>query len=52
MIQDRIKHRLVSQIPFNGQPTFSDQNFIPNANLRPGKTTSYELGTDIRFIKI
>jgi TonB-linked SusC/RagA family outer membrane protein len=41
----------VSQIPFNGQPTFSDQNFIPNANLRPEKTTSYELGTDIRFIK-
>lgn len=41
----------VSQIPVNGQPTFSDQNFIPNAKLRPEKTTSYELGTDIRFFK-
>jgi TonB-linked SusC/RagA family outer membrane protein len=41
----------VSQIPFNGQPTFTDQNFIPNANLRPEQTTSYELGTDIRFFK-
>ncbi|NJM80710.1 MAG: SusC/RagA family TonB-linked outer membrane protein [Flavobacterium sp.] len=39
----------VSQTPFNSQPTFSDQNFIPNANLRPEQTTSYELGTDIRF---
>ena len=41
----------VSQIPFNGQPTFSDQNFIPNANLKPEQTTSYEVGTDIRFFK-
>ncbi|MBC5841643.1 SusC/RagA family TonB-linked outer membrane protein [Flavobacterium sp. F-380] len=41
----------VAQIPFNGQPTFSNQNFIPNANLRPEQTTSYELGTDIRLFK-
>ncbi len=41
----------VSQTPFNSQPTFSDQNFIPNANLRPEQTTSYEVGTDIRFFK-
>ena len=41
----------VSQTPFNGQPTFSDQNFIPNANLKPEQTTSYEFGTDIRFFK-
>lgn len=39
----------ISQTPFNGQPTFSDQNFIPNANLKPEQTTSYELGTDVRF---
>ncbi|MFC5048484.1 SusC/RagA family TonB-linked outer membrane protein [Aquimarina hainanensis] len=35
----------------NAQPTFSNQNFIPNPNLVPEKTTSYELGTDIRFLK-
>jgi len=39
----------ISQTPFNGQPTFSNQNFIPNANLKPEQTTSYEIGTDIRF---
>ncbi len=41
----------VSQTPFNGQPTFSDQNFIPNSNLRPEQTTSFEIGTDLRFFK-
>ncbi len=41
----------VSQTPFNGQPTFSDQNFIPNANLKPEQTTSYEFGADVRFFK-
>ncbi|CAM4019547.1 MULTISPECIES: SusC/RagA family TonB-linked outer membrane protein [Flavobacterium] len=39
----------VSQTPFNGQPTFSNQNFIPNANLKPEQTTSYEVGADVRF---
>lgn len=39
----------VSQTPYNSQPTFSNQNFIPNANLKPEQTTSYEVGTDIRF---
>lgn len=41
----------VSQTPFLGQPTFSDQNLIPNANLRPEQVTSYEVGADIRFFK-
>ncbi|WP_047550768.1 SusC/RagA family TonB-linked outer membrane protein [Psychroserpens sp. Hel_I_66] len=41
----------VSQTPFNGQPTFSDQNFIPNSNLKPEQTTSFEVGTDLRFFK-
>lgn len=31
------------------QPTFSDQNFIANANLKPESTTSYEVGADVRF---
>ncbi|MDO5969751.1 SusC/RagA family TonB-linked outer membrane protein [Flavivirga aquimarina] len=41
----------VSQTPFNGQPTFSDQDFIPNANLKPEQTTSFEVGADLRFFK-
>ncbi len=41
----------ISQTPFDSQPTFSAQNFIPNANLRPEQTTSYEVGTDVRFFK-
>ncbi|UAB82375.1 SusC/RagA family TonB-linked outer membrane protein [Marixanthomonas sp. SCSIO 43207] len=39
----------VSQTPYLGQPTFSDQNFIPNPNLKPEQTTSYEFGGDIRL---
>jgi len=41
----------VSQTPFNGQPTFSNQNFIPNTNLKPEQTTAFEIGTDLRFLK-
>ncbi|WP_179347940.1 SusC/RagA family TonB-linked outer membrane protein [Winogradskyella pacifica] len=41
----------VSQTSYNSQPTFSDQNFIPNANLKPERTTSYEFGTDLRFFE-
>ena len=41
----------VSQTPYLGQPTFSDQNFISNANLKPEQVTSYEVGADIRFFK-
>ncbi|UAM97009.1 SusC/RagA family TonB-linked outer membrane protein [Polaribacter litorisediminis] len=41
----------VAQTNFNGQPTFSNQDFIPNANLKPEVTTSYELGADVRFFK-
>lgn len=41
----------VSQTPVNGQPTFSNQNVIPNPNLRPEQVTSYEVGADIRFFE-
>ncbi|MFT4759641.1 MAG: TonB-linked SusC/RagA family outer membrane protein [Saprospiraceae bacterium] len=37
------------QTPYNGQPTFGDQTFIPNSNLLPEQTTSYEIGADVRF---
>jgi len=39
----------VAQTPFNGQPTFSDQNFISNPNLRPEQTAALEFGADLRF---
>ena len=41
----------VSQTPFNGQPTFSNQDFIPNSNLKPEQVTSFEVGADVRFFK-
>ncbi len=41
----------VAQTPYLSQPTFSDQNFIANPNLRPEQTTSYEIGADIRFFR-
>ncbi|AUC75185.1 SusC/RagA family TonB-linked outer membrane protein [Olleya sp. Bg11-27] len=40
----------ISQTPYNGQPTFSNQDFIPNANLKPESTTNYEFGADVRFL--
>jgi TonB-linked SusC/RagA family outer membrane protein len=40
----------VAQTPFNGQPTFSNQDFMPNSDLRPERTTSFEVGTDLRFL--
>lgn len=39
----------VAQTPFNGQPTFSNQNTIANPNLRPETTSSFEIGGDIRL---
>jgi TonB-linked SusC/RagA family outer membrane protein len=39
----------VARTNVNGQPTFSEQNLIPNAGLKPESITSVELGTDIRF---
>lgn len=41
----------ISQTNVNSQPTFSNQDFIPNQNLRPETTSSVELGFDVRFLK-
>ncbi|MEP3089791.1 MAG: TonB-dependent receptor, partial [Nonlabens ulvanivorans] len=41
----------ISQTPVNAQPTFTNQDFIPNQNLRPETTSSVELGFDMRFLK-
>ncbi|MEO9512921.1 MAG: SusC/RagA family TonB-linked outer membrane protein [Flavobacteriaceae bacterium] len=39
----------VAQTPFNGQPTFSDQNTIANPDLKPEQTSSFEVGADVRL---
>ena len=39
----------VAQTPFNGQPTFSNANTIANPNLQPERTSSVEVGADIRL---
>ncbi|HEV7350379.1 SusC/RagA family TonB-linked outer membrane protein [Telluribacter sp.] len=38
-----------AKTPVFSQPTFSDQNTIANANLKPESTTSVEVGADLRF---
>ncbi len=40
-----------AQTPVNSLPTFSDQSTIANAALLPERTTSIEIGTDIRFFE-
>ena len=39
----------VAQTPYNSQPTFSAQSILTNANLLPERTTSWELGYDVRL---
>ena len=40
----------VPSTPFNGLPTFTDQSTIPNPNLNPEQTSSYEIGADIGLL--
>lgn len=40
----------VSRTPVYSSPTFGDQSVIPNANLRPERISSWEFGTDVRFL--
>jgi len=40
----------VARTPVGGLPTFSDQNQISNANLKPESISSTEFGADIRFL--
>ena len=39
----------VAQTPFNGLPTFSNSDIIANPNLQPERTSSFEVGADIRL---
>ncbi len=36
--------------PWAGQPTFTAPNQLPNANLKPERTTGYEVGTDLGLL--
>ncbi|GHB49518.1 SusC/RagA family TonB-linked outer membrane protein [Mongoliitalea lutea] len=38
-----------SRTPVYANPSFGDQSVIPNANLRPERINSWEIGTDIRL---
>lgn len=40
-----------SQFPFNGLSGFSTPATIPNAALKPQNQSSYEIGTDLKFLK-
>ncbi|TVZ16195.1 SusC/RagA family TonB-linked outer membrane protein [Maribacter sp. MAR_2009_72] len=41
----------IAQTPFNGQPTFSNTDIIANPNLQPERTSSFEVGADIRLFR-
>jgi len=41
----------VAGVPYAGQPTLSEQSTIPSALLLPERSTSYEFGADVRFLR-
>ena len=41
----------VAGIPYASQPTLSEQSIIASANLLPERSTSYEVGADLRFLR-
>lgn len=45
----RTSSTFVAQVPFNGQPTFSEQAVLAAPGLVPEQTTSVEFGADIRL---
>jgi TonB-linked SusC/RagA family outer membrane protein len=38
-----------ASVPVDGQPTFTQQNSLPNTNLLPERTSAIELGGDVRL---
>lgn len=40
----------IAQTPYLSEPTLSEQNFIANANLVPERTSSFEVGADVRVL--
>ena len=41
----------VAGVPYASQPTLSEQSVLANANLLPERSTSYEVGADVRFLR-
>lgn len=41
---------LVSQTPWGSTPMFTVPNTLPNLNLKPEQTSSWEVGTDLGFL--
>jgi TonB-linked SusC/RagA family outer membrane protein len=41
----------LSTVPYGSSPVQFVPNRLPNANLKPTLSTSYELGTELRFLK-
>jgi TonB-linked SusC/RagA family outer membrane protein len=40
-----------NEIPFGENPVLTESSLIPNANLKPENTSSYEFGLDVRLFK-
>jgi TonB-linked SusC/RagA family outer membrane protein len=40
----------LADAPFNGQPRYTGSNLLRNLNLRPARTRSWEVGTDLRAV--
>lgn len=48
----RLKSFYRNEIPFDGStPILSESSLIPNAELKPETTSSYEFGVDLRFFQ-
>ncbi|AUP80559.1 SusC/RagA family TonB-linked outer membrane protein [Flavivirga eckloniae] len=41
----------VNESPFGDNPALTESSLIPNANLKPERTASYEFGLDLRLFK-
>ena len=41
----------VAGVPYASQPTLSEQSVLASANLLPERSTSYEVGADLRFFQ-
>jgi TonB-linked SusC/RagA family outer membrane protein len=40
-----------NEIPFGENPVLTESSLIPNANLKPENTSSYEFGVDVRLFR-
>ena len=47
----KLKSFFVNEAPFDDNPVLTESSLIPNANLKPEITSSYEFGVDLRLFK-